>query len=341
MVGGQLTLADYDNMAHMRTVGEIAHYLKTGTACSDVLEDIDERLVHRGQLETAVRVSLYRRIRRLSPYIPQEAEDVVSLMLKRAELEMIIDCIFGITHGTGRDFILNVPTFLHAFSSLDYRAMAGVKDYGELTEVLKETPYYRVLKSFNPQRQKMAGEFEAALYTCYYRQVFDAINSLDKRDRESCLEVVGSQVDFINMVTVMRVKQYFDMPAREISKLLIPFGYRLSQKTLTQMADAPDVQKLAELMSGSRYKSYFERSSDGVALGGLYYDYSYVTARRILAYEQPSASFVLAYIVLAGIEIKNIITIIENVRYEVSRNEILPQVVGYSHMKNQASGSHV
>ena len=49
--GRRLTSEDYNNLIHCKTVAEVANYLKSNTYYNDVLSQLNEHNIHRGQVE--------------------------------------------------------------------------------------------------------------------------------------------------------------------------------------------------------------------------------------------------------------------------------------------------
>ena len=49
--GGRLSKEDYDELLRRKSVADITFYLKHQTAYSEVLSDVHEATIHRGQLE--------------------------------------------------------------------------------------------------------------------------------------------------------------------------------------------------------------------------------------------------------------------------------------------------
>lgn len=338
--GAGLDAADFEALAKFKTVNEIARYLKNETVYGEILAEIDDRLVHRGQLETVIRKSIFVDLKALSPYIPKESEGLIGMMLRKAEIEQIINCIYYLNNGRAREYILSVPTYLFEISRLDYQAMGEAKTYAELTEVLRQTPYYRVLRAYNPDREKLAGEFETAMYTQYYGKMFEDIDRLSPEDRRRCREMLGSQIDFLNIVTVLRVKQRFDFSPEETEKLLLPFTNKLGKALLHKMVCCSNVDEVNILLANSRYKNYFAGRGD-VGADNFYFDYAYSISRSALAYGRPSLNTVVAYINLKNIEIRNLIRIIECVRYNLSYGEIVAQIIGYGQMKRRSESGEL
>ncbi len=334
-LGNEITVKDYDVLVKLKNVNEIARYLKNETSYSNLMSDIDDRLVHRGQLETVIKKNIFVELLQLSTYMPPGSKDFIMSTLRQAEIEQIIDCVYYINNNISSEFILSVPTYLFEISKLDYKAMSNAKNYGDLTEVLKNSPYYQVLKSFNPSLEKMTGEFEAALYSSYYKQLYTNIQKLPGTEQKNCYDLIGSQIDFLNIVTIIRIKKRFNMPPEEIEKLIIPHGYKINKSLIYKMINCTDENQVYICLASSRYKNYFAKI-ENIEIDNFYYDHSYTNCRRILSYGKPSLNSVLAYINLKLIETKNLITIIESVRYSINPNNIISKIIGYDKMKKRS-----
>ena len=84
--GRRLTSEDYNNLIHCKTVAEVANYLKSNTYYNDVLSQLNEHNIHRGQVELLLKQKLFYDFDELCRYESRSGNGFSSFIVIRYEI---------------------------------------------------------------------------------------------------------------------------------------------------------------------------------------------------------------------------------------------------------------
>lgn len=328
MYGKRLTARDYDQMVQLKSVGEVAGYLKRETHYGKLLESVNERLIHRGQLELLVEkmpLDQYRRILKYSPNINLFS----GYYLARNEVEQLLLALRLLNSGSMNQYITEFPGYLAERLSFDLLAVARVKTYDQLLDVVRNTKYYRILAKHRPSGPGTRVNLPACerdLLTAFFKQ---ALNQIDEQftgqTGRDLRRIFHHQINMHNCAVIYRMKRFFGADANNISEMLLPIKTNIGLKTLNALLEEdPSTvhEKIrAVLGSGSRKEN---------APGSLEEFTARMNARiyeRMIRFSIKPAVVLASYIGLMSIEVDNVTSIIEGTRYSVSPEEIRRLIV--------------
>ena len=330
MYGKRLTPQNYKELLRKQNVSEIAAYLKQQTHYSDTLQDINENSVHRGQLENVIRRQLFTDYIKMLNYIGQDELKFYNFFLKRIEIDEILSCVrFLITNNTG-EYFFSLPSYFVEHAKFDLYGLAKVKTYDELLNLLSKTPYYAILKKFDPAAETKTDMIliENEFNKYYYSYIFSIIDENFTGDvRSSIRESFGVEIDLINITEIIRLKKYFGVKSDLIRPIVLSYYFKIKKAEIARMIDAPDVETAMQILSGIYYGKYFEQNSfDYIERYSQQIKYEY--NKNLLAFSTSSSLSVVAYLQLKRLEINNIISILEGVRYGINPSEISKVLIG-------------
>lgn len=327
MYGRCLTRQDFQNLLSCHSVGEVTAYLKTHTHYAGVLADINEATVHRGYLEAVLRRKLFDDYESLMHYDHSMNQRLSDYYIRKSEVEQMVHCLHLMRAGRQQDFLFSVPAFLANITRLDLKRMAAAQDLEELVEAAKQTPYGAILKSFLPcQVQELSiTAVENALTAYLFRTWFDDIDSLSPGQRREMRRLFGIQVDTINVSRIRRMKRYFHMPPKQISRNLIPVTGTLSKAVLQQMIDAESDEQVLQLFFSTAGR--WVEESQRRYVDDLPMRLPYFVARRYMHFSSYPLVVFASYIIITEIELDDLINIIEGIRYNLPPTDIQEMLV--------------
>lgn len=325
--GKRLTNDDYNELLRRQDVTEAAEYLKRNTHYSNTLAQIDTNTVHRELLEVLIRRDRFEEYLRLCKF-ERLFDDggFYSYIIKESEVTEILSLIRHINANSGDDYISSMPSYLNQYSSFDYIGLAKVRSYGELLEFLKHTPYCDVLKNYisEDSRHPKYTDIEVGLRTYFFKWLLDAVHRNVKGKSAEELETqIKIQIDFINIINSYRLKNYFNISADEIEKDMLPFYGRLSkaqQHDLFMSADGEDfLRKVGKTVYGRQMADKNMDVSD-LELGVRRMRYKY--AKSAMCQTTEASVCLYSFMYLSFIEVSNVISIIEGIRYQADPKKI-------------------
>ena len=325
MLGNQLQQSDYEELVHKRSVAEIATYLKSSTSYANALKDVRENHIHRGQLEDLLVKESFRNLLKLFRYSESSQRSYFQLHMQKIEIELLLSRIRVLISQSFDSAIAELPIFLRPYTSYDLTKLGNVRSYDDLLDVVKRLKYYDVLLPFHVkkgQEDKIAySKIETALQKDYYNHVFETINSVLKgENKKQCYALFASQAELENLEKIYRLKKYFNAREDNIERALIPVHYRISKQKMEQLI-ASSLPQFIKLVAQGPYHLQLEEKDNAY----IEYEvdrYVYALAKKNVYFAQHAATVCSSYLVLMQQELKNIVSIIEGVRYQISSEKI-------------------
>lgn len=331
MYSRHLTPEQYREMINRRSVPEIAAYLKEETAYQELLSAVQPTSVHRGQLESMLRNARYNQYARLIHYDSATAGSYYRQLMGETEIEQILEMVRLINAGHPELYVTRYPAFLEHSASFSFAALAKAHSFPDVLQVLARTPYaeeLRACQSSNTGERIDYTACEAALLTGYYERLEKIIDRYFRgRVRQQLHELLQTRVELYNIRCIYRVKKFFpDTNPERLRGMLLPSWKRVRGSELDALLSAQTAGQFLSLLNQSRYAKYFGEDDF------LFIEYkadciSYHLARRYLHFASDAPTAFTAFMILSELELDNITTIIEGVRYGVSAEEITSMLV--------------
>lgn len=332
LYGKRLNDGDYRNLLQKRTIGEIAGYLKSQTYYSAALTEVKEELIHREQLESLLSRYAHDAYMRLTKYSYGD-EALLKIYVMQSEAEQLIAAARLLSAGAMDRFIADFPAYLSRHMSFDLFAVAACKTYDDLLNAVEGTGYYQVLGRFRPVSSSSRTDItalETGILTHYYEKILGLVReSYSGRARESLEKMIRLRVDLHNLGVIYRMKRYFGKDRAAVSARLLPVRSLISSKVYDEMLGAQDYAEVTETFSRQPvFRMYpVARGTGAERMITQLQRVKRQIARTQFRFSIEPAVAVYAYMTMLDIEIRNIVNIVEGVRYELPQNEIREMLV--------------
>ena len=324
MYGKRLTPENYQELLRMKSVRDVAAYLKTAPGYADALSNIYPDSIHRGQLELMLEKSLFQKYVRLSRYDITNKSSFLSFVISRFEVEQILRCIMFLNAGESESFISDLPGYLISHATFPIMRLAEVRSFYDLLHVLERTKYEDTIRRFVPNEGERIDytNCDIALYTLYYDEMFGMIDRILKgKEKEELRELIKIQIELRNIATIFRLKNYFKADGDEIRKYLLPYRYKLREDKLDRLLKAESGDEILGFIRSSNYGRQLEGDrfvyiEDYMRQINAYYN------KRIIRFSFNAPVVVYGFMELMQLELLNITNIIEGIRYNMSPENI-------------------
>lgn len=323
MYGKRLTPSDYHEMMYKQSVGEIAVYLKNQTQYGTSLKAVQESMIHRGQLENLIRRDVFYRYLRLIRY-DRSTDSFYRFVITDMEITQLINCLRHLKSARSEDLIISMPGFLFPYSTINMISLAKVKSYSDLLKLLEKTPYKEVLKNCLPEDDQFIDIqlCEIILERFYFSKVDQLIRQYSSGKVKRDLTVMlSAQAELKNITAIYRLKRFFRKDSDYISKVLLPYRYLLKPKVLSGMISSKDTGEFFQFFQKSKYSLFIPERLDE-NLEKSIEKVRYIDSKKNIRFSTDAKTAFLAYVILSRIEVQNIVTIIEGVRYQIHPDEI-------------------
>jgi len=324
MYGKHLKSDDYTELLRKKTVQEIAGYLKSETAFKSVLQGINEFAIHRGHLEMLIRQTFYLDFLELIRYGQSNKDHFYEYGVLMIEMKQILMTIRLLSETDKTNQIAQLPIFANRMISFDVEKLIKVNTFDELLSVLKNTPYYSLLKPLKPRSLLDIdyANFEVVLKSYYYKRVYEIIEQeFTGKDKQDIRDLFDTQIELENITKIYRLKKYYNSSPSDIKKVLNPTYKRINKKLLDELIETKDAQGFLVAINQNGYNiptdvkefQYIEYQMDAIM-----FDLN----KRLMRFSTNPNIILVSYLSLLEIEIRNIIDIIEGIRYKVENDKI-------------------
>ncbi len=321
--GKRLTAKNYSDLLGCNDVREVAIYLKKYTNYSDVLADLNENDVHRGHLEVLLKKKIFNDFAILGRYEISIHEGLSVYLISRMEIEQIMHCLMLYCAHRTNEYIYTVPMFFNNHTHIDLPALTKIKNYDDFLQAIKLTPYYKLLKPFQPKGNELISltMIETVLYSYLFHNTFKIVEQYkNKKTRKELKNIFNAYIDFNNLVRIIRLKKYYNPDEDYIRDSLFPYG-TISNKKLESLIQAKSIDEIHSIVQTTTF---------GKLISGIEYDYidelptkvKFAKCKHFIRYSVNPPVVMLSYILLTELELSNIINIIEGIRYKLPKDEI-------------------
>lgn len=218
---------------------------------------------------------------------------------------------------------------MNKYTSFNLMALAQVRSFGELLELVAKTPYHDIIKPFAPKEEDgEEGQIDYAgcelkLRTYYFRRLLESSESFGGESARKLRDIIGAQIDFINIINSYRMTVYFNAEADEIRERMIPIYLHIPEKKMYDLYAARDKEEFIKLLAETRYgREFTENGLDVNSHETAVVQLRYIRTKRFFSMARGAPECFYTFNTLREIELKNIIMIIEGIRYSLPAKEI-------------------
>lgn len=314
-----LTDEDYKKLIEMKSPSDIARYLKNYTEYRHFLQNRNPELMNRLQLERMLEEKLVDILSRLAKFCEGVYKDFIKSFYIKYEIAELKEIARHIHVEKTNGNSSNGLSFLKRNRRLRLDKLLSAKTITDLIHALEGSVYYPLLKSLLQEPEdsdKRLFSFEMTLDKAYFIILRENANKLSKQDRLVFKELIGTYIDMINIQLIYRGKKYYRLSPEELFNYSIDEGFRFNYKKILALCYSKNEQEFKNLVAKTPYHFMLK----GDQYQDLYMErrmnrYMYFTFRSALNKFTPDISSLLAFLELVEFEIKDLISMIENVRY--------------------------
>lgn len=319
--GKRIGRQDLERIASMRSVDGVLDQLRQLPGWSHAAEHLpQDALLTRATLEAALRKQIRQEYLSLLAFVPQKDRKIMEFPILRAEMDEILAALRHL-HASIYKEVEPLPPAFMSHTRVDVQALHRCTTYDGLVEATQGSIYHDALERLRSADGSLPdyGVTEALLNGVYYRHLQGIIRRrYDGEVRRILEKSVGSQVDMLNLMHILRMKRYFPQEDNYLP-VLLPYHYKLKPQMIHAMCAAPSAQAVLELSEQTPYGSVFGRES-GEALNDLYTATLYRTSRHQLMMGKPSIYSAVALMNLREIELKAVVSAVEAAKYQMALN---------------------
>ena len=321
MYGKRIGRQDLERLAAMRSVDEVLAELRQLPGWSQAAEHLpQDALLTRATLESALREQIRQEYLSLLSFVPQKDRKIMEFPILRASMDEILAALRHL-HASIYKEVEPLPPVFMSHSKVNVEALRRCTTFDGLVEATRGSVYHDALERLRSADGSLPdyGVTEALLGGVYYQQLQTIIRRKYDGDVRRILEKsVGSQVDMLNLMHILRMKRYFPQEDNYLP-VLLPYHYKIKPQMIHAMCAAPSAEAVLELAQQTPYGRVFSLNS-GEDLNHLYIATLYRTSRRQLMMGKPSIYSAVALMNLREIELKAVVSAVEAAKYQMALN---------------------
>ena len=330
--GRMLSPEEYMRLLECDTVGRIALYLSRTEAYGSYLEG-SPRLeeMHRWQVEEIISLAPLLEEAPFRRYLGGVRSSLLLLWGERLDVEVVNRTLRMVTTGTSSREALRRWAEPAKMTLADKDRLLSAQSVRDVLDSVSGGPLERVLGEPLRRFPSSGGADGGALFRAknamdsfFLTRIMSGAGRLPVAERARVRRLFGVRADLVNIYSIYRARKFYRMSPEEALAITLPVRYMLKHGELSEFAFAADVRSMTALMSESRYGEAFraEGTTGEMELEHNLYRFLWDAATAVFASGSMGVHVPLAYLTLRELEVKDLFTIIEGVRYHYDTGKL-------------------
>lgn len=319
--GKMLKEEDFLKLLQSKDLKTALMYLKENTRYGELLQNYDFNNIHRGYLEIILNKYYTKVFNKFINYFNGEYRKLVKNLFLKWEIEDLKVIIRGKYIGRDKDVIESKLVAENSLNTIDYGYLLSSKSTDEVIERLKGSIYYHGIKNLaNDVSKKGLFRIETELDFVYFSILRKELKHLDKQNKEILKVIIGLEADLSNLSWIYRGKKFYDITQEELFNYTIYDGYKLSPEDIKSLCYTKTIKDFHDVIEQTHYAWIYEvDNSNTIELREKEFQKKYFN--KFIRENRSDFSVVISYLILYRIEIREIISILEQKRYEMDDND--------------------
>jgi len=325
MYGKRLRREDFEQIAGMKSVPEVAAFLRNQPLWGGALDAVDVNTLSRDKLEHILKRHFLLTYLRLFGYVEREEQALLRFPVLMVENEEIMRFMRLAMNGRADRYTYDLPAYFNHYSKIHYERLSAAVTYDDMLGAVRGTEFYESLVHIRPEDGGFPTYLEVETVVRRYNFRSRCRLAEKKGGKAGALlrEAIGVQADWINILLIMRFLENYQCLIPNITTYLLPGGAHLDAADLRVLYSAESTGKMRELLfRHKRYGRFLrERQDLGMHMEILARLYQQRFFRKHIVMEMPSLFTPVAFYHLFDNELRNLIHSVECVRYRLTPEE--------------------
>jgi V/A-type H+-transporting ATPase subunit C len=321
MMGKMLSTEQYSKLLKCKDFKSTVKVIKDETSYGKLFEAYNVENIHRETLEIILDrhfISIYSKFIK---YFDGEYRKLIKALFLRWEIEDLKVIIRGKHLEHSKDEIAKKLIARSPLSTINYDYLLTLKSVEDLIEGLKGSIYYKHLKNLaDITSERSLFKIETELDFVYFSAIRRELKHLDAENKEVVSNIIGVEADLLNLGWVYRGKTFYKIPSEELFNYIIYNGFKLSKEDLKNLCYVNSIEEFHNIIEKTPYAAIYERD-DPNSIEKVQREFERKYFGKYLRENKTNISMVMSFLMFYKLEMKDIISIIEQKRYEIDMNE--------------------
>lgn len=320
---GFLKQEDYLNLLKKTSVSDVFLYLKEKTSYHQILDGMNPESISRRDIEDILDRNMIKNTDKLVHYFRDDYKIFIRSLYMKYEIEDLKVLARSIFNEENPEQIRKSFTFLGKYSQVEPDKLLKSRTIRELIYSLKGSEFFEFLIPLIDGKRENLFRFEMALDMGYFNIIQSRKLKLSVRDRKLLKRWEGMVADLFNIQWIYRGKKFYNLSPEELFNYTINFGNRLTFVGRKELCYTKNIEELLKITTNSVYGFLFKAQefSTDIYMERRINRYLYYQLRDLSRKFSLSIIQTIEYVWLLEFEIKDIISIIESIRYKLSSEE--------------------
>lgn len=315
MYSKRLKNDDLQDLAKQNNLKSAVAILKNKSSSLNVLsEDAD-----REQIEKVLNGEIIYDIEKIVKYLDKNDTQIFNLLISKYEIRCIKRAIKLLY--SKNEYDENIKIWTNTIFT-DLKGLESIKSIDEFLKIINNTKYKKILKKYfeNKNTEYSIFEIENELDKMYLKSIYNSAGN-----NKNLKKMIGAKIDFTNILWIYRMKKYYNFSEDKIEKSIIDINYALKKNQILLLVKAKNIEELNEILKKTVYSNiatddiYELECNMKKYLHGLYI--------KNFKSNLLSINCIYSYLNLVELENKDIISIIEAVRYGIDKEKLLKKLI--------------
>ncbi|MDR1150374.1 MAG: V-type ATPase subunit [Clostridiales bacterium] len=195
-----------------------------------------------------------------------------------------------------------------------------INNIEDFFNVIRDTEFFDVINQPYIDKHNLF-ELDTKLDFYYYEKVFKFNKLLSGGEKKILDEINKIELEMLNIIYIYRLKVFFAFDKDKIYAYLAPRKYKLSSSDINKLIAVDNKIELEDLIISYKNNKVFKNKEFSIEKF-YYYNLNYFY-KKYAKFQKNSVVRILYYIFLKKIEINNITSLIEGIRYRLNPESIL------------------
>ncbi|HYE82610.1 MAG TPA: V-type ATPase subunit [Clostridia bacterium] len=328
MEGKFLKDEDYESLLGLDSVAEVARYLKEKTVYSEVLASVEAENIHRGMLENLIKQNMVKDIDKIIHYFTGDYKDFIKTLYAKYEIEELKVIARAVYNGKdAADF--RSSAFIGKYSRLNQNKIYEAKYIRDIIYALSDSEFHKFLIPLvDGEITENLFRFEMVMDMAYYTLLQREWSKLSKRDKDILQQAQGIIADTLNLQWIYRGIKFYRLSPEELLNYTINIGYRLDYNLLKTLCYASSLEGFFRLVKGTRYSFMFkEDETTDIYMERRSERHTYFELKALVRNNNLSIISAFSYIIFLEYEVRDIISIVEAIRYKIPADQAYKYII--------------
>lgn len=315
MYANRLTKENIDDMIKQNNIKNVVLLLKSK---SDIFKNSEEN-IDRLEIEKLLDESLINDILKIKNLLNKEDNKLFDMFLRQYEIKCVKSILRKLySEDNTNDIIIeNVRMWTNSLFN-EIKGIETIENFDDFFKAIERMEHYNFIKKYQNHEIINIFEIENEIDKLYFEELYDSV-----KFNKNLKDIVGSEIDLLNIEWIIRIKKFYNFDTQRLLNMLINRYYKIKPNILKDIIEKNSFDDINSILNKTYYKNVFSSENDFEENTDTFlYKINYKTFKE----DSISIAYIFAYINLVDYENNDIINVVEGIRYNMDKAEIIKRL---------------